>query len=327
MNERGKQLKTGLFVSGALVVLLVLLFYFGMSQIFVPKVRMYTTFSESVQGLNVGSEVKYRGVKIGTVRDISIHVEQKVVRVVMDIDPKRFSGITGSSRNSREEQFDAFIKLQMKLGLRCRLELSGITGMKYIDLDYYGKPGEVPKSPVASQDDGEYIPAVSSPFKDITGALTTVAEKLSRVDFEKISQNASSLLHTLNHSIDEKSLSGTLQDVQAAAADIRVVSKILAQTVNEKNIAALTGRVAVTLQSCDRLLRQLSVTVERMKLPETGESLRQSAASVQELRHEIANTLLYINSAAAELRRLCELLNASPDALLRGKKVKPLKEK
>ena len=271
-----------------------LLFYFGMSQIFVPKVRMYTTFSESVQGLNVGSEVKYRGVKIGTVRDISIHVEQKVVRVVMDIDPKRFSGITG---------------------------------MKYIDLDYYGKPGEVPKSPVASQDDGEYIPAVSSPFKDITGALTTVAEKLSRVDFEKISQNASSLLHTLNHSIDEKSLSGTLQDVQAAAADIRVVSKILAQTVNEKNIAALTGRVAVTLQSCDRLLRQLSVTVERMKLPETGESLRQSAASVQELRHEIANTLLYINSAAAELRRLCELLNASPDALLRGKKVKPLKEK
>jgi hypothetical protein len=64
-----------------------------------------------------------------------------------------------------------------------------------------------------------------------------------------------------------------------------------------------------------------------MKLPETGESLRQSAQSVRELRREIANTLLYVNSASAELRRLCELLNNQPDALLRGKKVKPLKER
>ena len=72
MNERRNRLRAGIFVALTLLLFLLMLFYFGLSQVFVRKTEVSSCFSESVQGLSVGSEVKYQGVKVGSVRKITI---------------------------------------------------------------------------------------------------------------------------------------------------------------------------------------------------------------------------------------------------------------
>ena len=96
MNDRNQKLRIGMFVIGGVLLLLIMLFFFGMSDFFTHKVAVRTYFSESVQGLTVGSGVKYRGVPIGTVSKIAIRVSDKLVEVNMEIQLDHFVNVERS---------------------------------------------------------------------------------------------------------------------------------------------------------------------------------------------------------------------------------------
>ena len=85
MNDQTQKFRIGLFVLGGVAVL-AMLFFFGLSNLFTHRAKVQSFFSESVQGLTVGSAVKYRGVPIGTVTRIVIRVSDKLVQVDMEVD-------------------------------------------------------------------------------------------------------------------------------------------------------------------------------------------------------------------------------------------------
>ena len=91
MGERKRNFRLGLFVTGGIVLFLAILFFLGMSDLFTNKAVLRTSFTESVQGLTVGSPVKYRGVPIGTVKRIAIRVADKLVQVDMEIQRDLFA--------------------------------------------------------------------------------------------------------------------------------------------------------------------------------------------------------------------------------------------
>jgi paraquat-inducible protein B len=70
MSAQANYFKIGLFVIGATIALVFLLVMLGAGRIFQSKILMETYFNESVQGLEVGSKVKYRGVIVGEVKSI-----------------------------------------------------------------------------------------------------------------------------------------------------------------------------------------------------------------------------------------------------------------
>ena len=70
MSARANFFKIGLFVIGATAALVVLLVLLGAGKLFQTKIVMETYFNESVQGLELGSKVKYRGVIVGEVKSI-----------------------------------------------------------------------------------------------------------------------------------------------------------------------------------------------------------------------------------------------------------------
>ena len=78
--------KLGLFVIGSILVLIIVIFSMGMFDHFKPKAFIVTFVEESVQGLTTGSSVKYKGVPIGKVSDISIMVDNNEIRINMEID-------------------------------------------------------------------------------------------------------------------------------------------------------------------------------------------------------------------------------------------------
>ena len=90
MSEKSQKLRIGIFIIAGTLLMLAVLFFLGLSDMFVEKVTLVTRFNESVQGLTVGSPVKYRGVQVGTVSKISIVMQKKTVWVAMEIEPRYF---------------------------------------------------------------------------------------------------------------------------------------------------------------------------------------------------------------------------------------------
>ena len=76
----------GFFVAIGFTLAILVFIWLGMSR-FLQKGRFYVTyFDESVQGLDVDSPVKYRGVFIGRVESIGVAPDSKLIKVVLKIE-------------------------------------------------------------------------------------------------------------------------------------------------------------------------------------------------------------------------------------------------
>ena len=71
MSQKANYFKLGLFVIGAVLAGVAVLLIIGTGRWLKPRAVMETYFNESVQGLDIGSKMKYRGVVIGEVTRIS----------------------------------------------------------------------------------------------------------------------------------------------------------------------------------------------------------------------------------------------------------------
>ena len=71
MSQRANYFKLGLFVIGAVVAGILVLLIIGSGRLFERRLIVETYFKESVQGLDIGSKLKYRGVTIGVVTKIT----------------------------------------------------------------------------------------------------------------------------------------------------------------------------------------------------------------------------------------------------------------
>src|SRR4051812_43519483 len=80
----------GAFVIGAFVLIIVALLSFGGVSFFSKPERFMVMFDESIHGLDLGSPVKLRGVRIGRVVELNVRYEaeknRSVVAVVCELN-------------------------------------------------------------------------------------------------------------------------------------------------------------------------------------------------------------------------------------------------
>ena len=318
----------GVFIISGVLLLLTLLFFLGLSDIFAHKVIMRTGFSESVQGLSRGSAVKYRGVQIGNVKDISILVSENIIQVDMEIDPKYFA-VNRHGHTFPDKEFYAFFRNEIKnKGLRARLEMLGITGMKFIDFDYFVKPeSPVPSSPRFSGPRGAlFIPGVTSQMKDIMGTLTMAVDRLSRIRFEKISEQLENALTGLGQLLNSQEIRSTIARINDTAENLELSTRAISSVLSESRIQGVVKSLEENLTALNQLQKSILVISQEAKIPETTAVLRQSFEDFSESRKDFDNSLLKLNQALESLRSLTDYLSTDPASLLRGKQKKPITE-
>ncbi len=84
--DASQRWKLGLFVVLTSILGFVILVWLGTVGLSRNKTQVVSYFDESVQGLDVGSPVKFRGVRIGRVADIGIGPDRRHVEVTSDVD-------------------------------------------------------------------------------------------------------------------------------------------------------------------------------------------------------------------------------------------------
>lgn len=85
------KIKLGIFVSLGILILFLIIFFIGTNQnLFGSKFRVKTNF-RNVSGLQIGSQVRFSGIAVGTIENIVIINDSTVsVEAVMDQEIKRF---------------------------------------------------------------------------------------------------------------------------------------------------------------------------------------------------------------------------------------------
>jgi paraquat-inducible protein B len=145
MAKEANKTLIGLFVVGAIVLLIVALVVFGGGRFFKSTERYVAFFDESVKGLSVGAPVMFRGVRIGKVDDFQVYYnvgEDKFkIPVLITLFPEKIQGI-GIEMESTEAESRKFWQQMLEDGFRAELQIQSlVTGQLGIQLDFYpGRP-------------------------------------------------------------------------------------------------------------------------------------------------------------------------------------------
>ena len=203
MSERANYFKLGLFVIGAVAAGIVVLLIIGSGRWFVRKVTIETYFNESVQGLDIGSKMKYRGVVIGQVTAIgftyNIYQQEmpmtqraRYVMVEAQLEPRLVGGRAAAGDLTSPDN----ARLEVERGLRVRLAPQGITGTNYLEVDYVDPPP--PVLPIAWKPYNIYIPSAPSTVTAFVNAAQEIIDRLHKLDIEGTLANLNTLMVTAN---------------------------------------------------------------------------------------------------------------------------------
>jgi ABC-type transporter Mla subunit MlaD len=317
---QANKFRLGLFVLSGTLLFIAGLFVLGLEGLFVKKGHFVTLFPESVQGLTVGSPVKYKGVPIGTVAKISIQVENKLIRVDMDINLSSFSADRKINKHDIMHLFNEFIQKECEKGLRCRLEYAGITGLKYIEMDYFKSktPERLIPKPKRMTDE-VYVPSTPSALKDILKLINTSLERIAKIDFQGISDRLSQVLDGAKNIVKGPKLLKAIDQMEAMSANLKHTSKVLKDTVTPEKVREIINNVDNILNKLHKISTQLEDQLKKARIADTTDSFRKAANAVTDSKAMIANTLFKINQTIDAFTEFVNYLNDDPEALIKGK--------
>lgn len=282
--------RIGAFIVLGLVLLLAAIVVLGAGALFTKYIPAETYFNESVQGLDVGAPVKFRGVQIGTVRSIGFaglsYPEAKneqlgYVMVQMQLYQDLISDATKDDENGLDKAF--------RKGLRVRLSQQGVTGVAFLEINYLN-PTLNPELPIAWTPESLYIPSAPSTMTRIDEAVNDISRALnniSSIDFKSMADSLNELFANVDRSLKEANVQSLGELVAQDLTELRSILKQTKNIVNDPAMAQLVPRAAQLLASADSILAGAKGDL-RTTLQESAQAaanLADTAKSLNDLLH------------------------------------------
>jgi phospholipid/cholesterol/gamma-HCH transport system substrate-binding protein len=323
MATQKTKFAVGLFVAIGFALAILITIWLGMSR-FLQKGRFYVTyFDESVQGLDVDSPVKYRGVFTGRVESIGVAPDSKLIKVILKIESGQ----------------------KLEQNIVAQLKSVGITGSMFVELDQK-RAGEPDRSPALSFP-SEY-PIIASKPSEISGLMGGFEQILSQIkalDLEEISVKIKTTLDNINQSVDDADVERISQTINSSFEKMEQIledprwDKALAsaetagQSLNslldkadrtlvrvqdividkEETIKTALDNFSRAMENANTLLNKGTAFLNKGTALVSG-----TDASISELMHHLVVAAQNLEMASQNLNQLMELLAEHPSQLLFG---------
>ena len=332
MQNTKRYFRIGLLTSGGFLVLLGVMFFLGLADEFAPKIHFVTTFSESVQGLTKGAAVKFKGVPIGTVERISILSGEKIIRVDMLIDPEVFVTQNVKDNDMRFAQALKFCQRSKEAGLCCFMDMAGITGMRYIEMDYVA-PNKKRKNPLPEINERNviYYPSVPSTFNNIVDSVAVSLDKIANIDVNKLTSELENNLLALNNILNDPALKVTIERLDVISKNVETLTSNFSENITGQEMKRLINGVNENLENINRLSRALHDKLQpvdaRLLNSQLSEVLTSGKLLMDSLRDDTGDAVRAMQQLNATLDNFNELiddLKRDPSSLIRGKSAEPL---
>jgi len=300
MAKKANPALIGAFVVGAIALAVTAVVTWGSQALFERKYEYVCYFPGSVNGLNGGAPVKYRGVEVGVVKEIKVRFRQapedKRIPVLIELWGKRLHELGGSEPN-RELLNDLVAG-----GLRARLaSLSIVTGVMYVSFD------DVPGSPIVfSELPGSgalpEIPTLPTELDELTRAVSSFLANLSTVDLKGTAESVSGAMHGVSQVTTSTDLRAALENLPRLLSGLRQLTKTLNTDADKAGQVVDDAHGAVAA------------------LHETLESAQGVVSPHAPLTVDMAVALSDVDKAAIAVRELADFLRRNPHAIVAGTK-------
>ncbi|MCK5542663.1 MAG: MCE family protein [Desulfobacterales bacterium] len=313
MNDNSKFFKIGVFVITATFILITGLIIFGAGKLFDKKFYCETYFNGSVQGLNIGSSVKYKGMEIGSVESIESAAskygqDSQYIFVLFSINDNAFFN---KSKKGIEEL--------VKNGLRVKLTLQGLTGGAYIETDYI-ETDKIQDIPISWNPKNPYIPSATSTIKRLTESISKIVEGVESINIQGLANDLAVLLKTLDTKINnmdtEQILDSTLTIVQNASKIVANAEKPLSQFLSDLEQAGKDVKIAskdtkTMIRNLDNSLSGVSPAVQQF-----DKACTQINEIVYFRKHDLEIIFNNLKVMSANLEQLSENLKTYPGSII-----------
>lgn len=260
-----REIKVGIFFTGALVILAAFIFVIGnLSNLFRPSGYPLIIRYETSLGLDKTAAVKMAGIKIGYVKDIVL--EGRRSKVVLSIYPKYANKIPRGSKAVQSVQ--------------------GLLGEKFVDIqpsieDDYLRPGD------------ELVPGPSSGMDQLTPMLTSLGN-----DLQQVARNLKDMTNKEtrdNFAQAVKNLSSVTAEIESFLRENRgkVGETITAASNTAKSVEERFRELA---QNFDTTLTEL-----RGLLEENRGDIRESASKLKDVLARIDESVKLLNRSLEKI--------------------------
>jgi phospholipid/cholesterol/gamma-HCH transport system substrate-binding protein len=313
MMTHEQKTRLGIFLTVATVIFLAAIGFF-----LVPKLRetgdiYYVNFrNTSVNGLYLGSAVRYQGVDIG-----------KVIRIA----------VNQADLNSVLVQIKIQKGFPIKRDTTAVLALAGITGIRFIDLQGGTKDsvrlpprGEIPTSRGLEEKAGDIVTNIDTAVNSFNSLLSH--ENLDRINkfLEKAEQSSAMIAQVLEEKRGK--LESSFDNVATAAKEFASVTENLNKI--STNVSDMSRKIVASSETAvdnfskrfsDQEMGQL-IRDLRTFLSTTSASLTKIEGSLLSQQDDLKQAIRNFGDAMDNLSRLTRELSEDPAALIRLRKDK-----
>jgi paraquat-inducible protein B len=327
----------GAFVLGAFAIGIITLLALGSFSLFTTPERFMVNFDESISGLDQGSPVKLRGVRVGHVVGISIRYDRATGKSLAAVLCELNHGSITDEHGANFDVSDrAALQALVDRGLRAQLELGGLaTGLLFVELDFMD-PLKYPDLSKTSDLKYVVVPPTPSEISELRASAatllanaTSVLAKMQQVDFQGLSLELTKLAAEARTRIEGADFKGLVEQWRKTGESVDALARSPAALRSLENLNKtlddLRSAIAHLDTQVDSNGKDLQLTLIQAKAAlESFNSAAQSARGFinaqQNFGAETSRALERVADAAESVQRLADFLERNPNAVVSGRK-------
>ena len=301
--EKFSYFKIGIFVISAVVIGIIGVVVLGVGTIFQKKNIVETYIDESVQGLDVGSPAKFRGVPIGRVEQISLtsaeyatRREYVLVRVSISSNILQFP-----VNDPRSPQ----LKQALDRGFRIRIAPQGLTGVAYLEADYL-EPERNPPLEIDWQPEYPYIPSTRSRITQLSEAVERILRNFSDIDIAQLSQTLDKSIVAITKLAENANLDKIGAQANALLSELRQTNRQINTLVSNPELKTAVADVSASAGRARQIIERAEKPINQMltDLPQATESLNRLVKRLDSAASDLPQTSTELRQTIQRMNRL-----------------------
>ena len=336
MSKTASPTLIGTFTIVGLLLAAGSLILFGASRFFEKTSRIMLYFDQSANGLLVGSEARFGGVRIGRVASIRVLVDskenRKIIPVVVELSENDLRHVGSTTGGSIDFATDEGVKAAVADGLRARMkQQSLLTGQLYIEFDiapdkpgFLFKPEHPPHFPA--------VPTMGTELDAIISGISDGLKKFNDLDLATVMKELRDVLTATKTQISALDLKAINDNLLGITTDVRALT-------GNKKLGLAIDTLADALKSFDELTKKANQGIDPLlkdfekvmhQATEGLEKIKEASADISNVTNPRAPVLMRLQNVLEEAERasraikeLANELKRNPSTLLRGTELNP----
>ena len=336
--ERANKIKLGAFIIIALTMMICSFFVVGVMKVLEPKFHSMTVLNTSVEGLSVGSPVKYMGVPVGRITRISMRDTDGLIDVYFSLFPSSIDIVRKNTPITKSDS-QTITGIMDQKNLSCILNASGIMGGAFLEITLNeGEGYAMPELEVVPPSGVFYIKSRTSHVTNVIQNISQTLEQLKKVNFVQLADKLKITLDNAEKVLNNQDMSEMLSRFNRISKDIEYSTGNLREAFTQERVQKLietvdylesgTKALAKSLppEKIEKLANSLAKSLEEIRtfLHNSENGRDKVVGDIGDLKDRMTLTLVRLDRSLNAIAELISSVENDPNQFITGKKDKPV---